>query len=289
MNAKQWLKLYEQTYNDVRKTISGKTKGSAGKQFAELYGNTASQIVTNQMQAEAQRKESELSYQRSSAPNQVALMQSAGMSRAGAINALNGGGSYTPATISPTAPQPGTDANNAMQLQLEQLNNVLDSLNQFGSQISNVAQIKHQEDQLKEQKRQFDLTLAENKRQFDDNSRETKRVNDATIAKIEQSLKIEGLQEKLLTIEYNLQKATESGELTAREKEILARETSAILESFKQQRIIDALNNVPQEDIEAIFELQAIMSLIQQGVNYDAPKALIELGKKGVKLISKYL
>lgn len=52
-----------------------------------------------QMQNKAAAEESEKAYKRSSAPNQVALMTSAGMSRAGAINALNGGGSYTPAPV----------------------------------------------------------------------------------------------------------------------------------------------------------------------------------------------
>lgn len=52
-----------------------------------------------EMQNKAAKDEAELAYRRSSAGNQVNLMRQAGMSRAGAINALNGGGSYTPAPV----------------------------------------------------------------------------------------------------------------------------------------------------------------------------------------------
>ena len=53
--------------------------------------------AANREMVDAQNKaaaaESEKAYNRSKAANQVGLMQSAGMSRAGAINAINGGGS----------------------------------------------------------------------------------------------------------------------------------------------------------------------------------------------------
>ena len=60
--------------------------------------NAANIQMANQANA-MQVAESEKAYERSKAGNQVGLMMQAGMSRAGAINALNGGGSYTPASI----------------------------------------------------------------------------------------------------------------------------------------------------------------------------------------------
>lgn len=47
----------------------------------------------------AQALESEKAYNRSKATNQVALLRQAGMSHAGAVNMLSGGGSYTPAPV----------------------------------------------------------------------------------------------------------------------------------------------------------------------------------------------
>lgn len=46
-----------------------------------------------------QQRESELAYQRSKSVNQVQNLMAAGMSKAGALNTLNGGGSYTPAPM----------------------------------------------------------------------------------------------------------------------------------------------------------------------------------------------
>lgn len=67
------------------------------KELTEDTNETNLQIA--QEANAAQAAESKNAYERSKAGNQVALMQQAGMSRAGAINALNNGGSYTPAPI----------------------------------------------------------------------------------------------------------------------------------------------------------------------------------------------
>lgn len=71
------------------------------------------------MQNTAQAKESEKAYQRSLPVMQTNAMEQAGMSKAGAINALNGGGSYQPAPVNAAqgqAPQIDvSQAINAMQ------------------------------------------------------------------------------------------------------------------------------------------------------------------------------
>lgn len=113
-----------------------------------MFGNVANVISTaltnksNQRIAAAQNAmqmaESEKAYQRSKATNQVNLMRDAGMSKAGALNALNGGGSYQPAPITSTP-------NQAPQMDLS---SAFDGLIQIGE---NAKQRKMQEDMLDKQ------------------------------------------------------------------------------------------------------------------------------------------
>lgn len=78
----------------------------------ERANETNLQMVRMQNQAAAQ--ESEKAYQRSRASSQVADMMSAGMSKAGALNVINGGGSYTPAPVNAGQVQaPQMDLSNA--------------------------------------------------------------------------------------------------------------------------------------------------------------------------------
>lgn len=273
MNTKQWLKEYQDAYQDVRKTISGKEGGKAGAKWATIYGDTASQLVTNQMQAEAQRKESELAYQRSKPITQVQNMTAAGMSRAGAINALNGGGSYTPAAITPTAPTPGSDALNANQA-------LIGNLYKGSELFANLAQINMQREQLKEQKRQFNMQHAEQKRQFDISSAETKRVNDAQISKL-------GIDTEISSLERDVLKATKDGNIKAINKESLARTAKAILDNLQSKKVKEVIDNLPEEKLNWIFELQAYTSLIQRGLNMEAPSMVLKGLKKVGELILK--
>ncbi len=65
------------------------------------------QLVADQNQAA--KEEAELAYQRSKPTTQVANMMSSGMSLAGAINSLNGGGSYSPAPINASRDEASRD------------------------------------------------------------------------------------------------------------------------------------------------------------------------------------
>lgn len=85
-----------------------------------IAATNASNEKQVRMQNEAAKREAELAYKRSSAPNQVNLMRIAGMSRAGAISALNGGGSYTPAPVAASTAQAAT----AQPADLSALSNV---------------------------------------------------------------------------------------------------------------------------------------------------------------------
>ena len=101
-----------------------------------------------QMQNEASAQQAELSYQRSRADNQVANMMNAGMSRAGAINALNGGGHYQPAPVN-------TSQANAPQIDTSSAINA----------IQEAANLKHQRDVLKQQK-VFNFAQLRNQREM---------------------------------------------------------------------------------------------------------------------------
>lgn len=61
--------------------------------------NNATNIQLARERNAMQQRESELAYQRSKPVNQVQNLMAAGMSKAGALNTLNGGGSYTPAPM----------------------------------------------------------------------------------------------------------------------------------------------------------------------------------------------
>lgn len=135
--------------------------GFLGNVFGSAIGSLASAVNTKQVnetnlkiaemtnkanrdlvdaQNKAAKEESELAYQRSKPTTQVANMTSVGMSRAGAINALNGGGSYTPAPVN-------TSQDSAPQMQTADLT----ALANIGQGLDNIAQRKHEEKMAKMQ------------------------------------------------------------------------------------------------------------------------------------------
>lgn len=152
--------------------------GFLGNVFGSMVGAQASMVNTRQtnemnykiaketneanrklveMQNQAAKDEAELAYKRSSAGNQVNLMRQAGMSRAGAINALNGGGSYTPAPVN-------TSQDSAPQMQTTDLS----MLANIGQGLEAISQRKHdekmQEKQLKAAKEHQEAQIKSNER-----------------------------------------------------------------------------------------------------------------------------
>lgn len=115
-----------------------------GTGIAGVAANILSTILTNKKNQEIAReqnalqvRESEKAYERGKPINQVAQMQAAGMSKAGALNAINGGATYQPAPMtSAQAQAPQVD-----------LTTAFDGLMQIGE---NAKQRKMQED-LQEQ------------------------------------------------------------------------------------------------------------------------------------------
>lgn len=101
----------------------------------------------------AQAAESQKAYDRSKATNQVALLRQAGMSHAGALNVLSGGGSYSPAPVNTAQMQPFTMEN--------PFAGIADIIAGHGSNSA----------QMKQTKEQFEQSLEETKRSNEANEK----------------------------------------------------------------------------------------------------------------------
>ena len=198
--------------------------------LASIIGTAAnvnSMRRNNQLQMELADKtnaasvaQAERAYQRSQASNQVGLMQQAGMSKAGAINVINGGGSYQPApmqTASTQAPQDdlthafdgliqvGENAKQrkaAAKLQQEQIEASKESqkLQIESDEKKHAASLQTQKDiaqlQADTTNRNADNRLQFDKEQFDRLSPYQIRQIEATIDKISAETKLTQTQEK---------------------------------------------------------------------------------------------
>ncbi|AXQ65776.1 MAG: hypothetical protein [Microviridae sp.] len=127
-----------------------------------------------------QREESEKAYERSKAGNQVNLMTQAGMSRAGAINALNGGGSYTPAPVNTAQVEASKDE--APQGNPTDFSGLIGA---FSSLASNQAQYRLTMAQLKQQNEQFKMEQDLKERQFAEEQVNNKVARELTGKEIE--------------------------------------------------------------------------------------------------------
>ena len=109
----------------------------------------------------AQAAENEKAYERSKAGNQVNLLMQAGMSRAGAINVLNGGGSYTPAPVNTAQVQ--ASQNQSYQ---RDPNSVSNALSGIAGAFSNAGQMR-QEMKMQERQIQAQKEMQEREIQFE--------------------------------------------------------------------------------------------------------------------------
>lgn len=108
-------------------------------------------------QNKAAVEQSELAYNRETASNQVAQMRAAGLSKAGAINQLNGAGSYTPAPVNVAqADAPTSDYGIAKS------GNLFEGIANAAMAAGN---LQMQYAQMKLQKEQFDKELKFRERQ----------------------------------------------------------------------------------------------------------------------------
>lgn len=240
--------------------INTRQTNEINKQLVRETNEANRQMV--EMQNKAAAAESEKAYQRSKASTQVTNMMQAGMSRAGAINALNGGGSYTPAPVNvsqDTAPQmQTTDFTNLGQI--------------FAQRSQQIHEQKMQDKQLK---------LERDKLQFEkDKWTEEKPTRDAQLTSL-------GLTNDILKIDKEVNDALKDGRINAENAENIARKAEAVLNDIRSKRVTDAMSRMTDEELDNLFELQATLNMLQQGLQYDSTGAVIKAAKKLGSFIGK--
>ncbi len=173
-------------------TISSVTNGVSTKQT-----NEANKQIAQEANA-AQAAESEKAYRRSMPINQVANLRNAGMSHAGALNVLSGGGSYTPAPV------------NTAQMQSFSMDNPLAGASDI------IAGIGTNTAQMKQNKEQFDKQMRVQEEQFNASHSEQQRVNDASIAKSNAETAQINYQTSMSKLQNNEDEYIAYGRLSAR-------------------------------------------------------------------------
>lgn len=197
------------------------------------------------LQNEAAAAESDKAYRRSLPVNQVGNMRAAGMSEAGAINALNGGGSYQPAPVN-------TAQDQAPQIDVTQAINAIQA-----------------SAQLAEQKRQFNLQHVEQKRQFDeslslekDKFQETANQNAAIRNLWHEESERQKVEKKLAELRLELETANKENRISAEKAEYIAREARAELDRIIAQKSKVGYESLSPATIKDLAEIQATLEIM---------------------------
>lgn len=142
--------------------------GSSALGYAQNQQNIKAQREANQQNLaltreanSAQMRESEKAYQRSLPTNQVANFRAAGMSHAGALQALSGGGSYSPAPVNTGQVEPVQGSSAGVQQGIESM------LQAIMHQQSNATQMKIAREQMEHDIKITEMQLADNRDQRD--------------------------------------------------------------------------------------------------------------------------
>ena len=215
----------------LKNILGGFNLGSIGKLASSIFSSVANvkmQRETNATNMQIAREqnaaaaaESEKAYERSKATNQVRLMQDAGMSKAGALNAINGGGSYQPAPV------------NAGQAQAPQI----DFTHAFDGMITAAENNKQRNLQEKLAKMQIKATEDAQKAQFEEN--EKQRKHDALMKDVDtanqtqhDSIEYEKHKERLALdrdkYQLDLANARQNWRIIDRQVEYLKKQTKSI-------------------------------------------------------------
>lgn len=215
----------------LKNILGGFNLGSIGQLASSIFSSVANVMMqretnaTNMQIASEQNAaaaaESEKAYERSKATNQVRLMQDAGMSKAGALNAINGGGSYQPAPV------------NAGQAQAPQI----DLTHAFDGMITAAENNKQRNLQEKLAKMQIKATEDAQKAQFEENEKQRKHdalMKDVDVANQTQhdSIEYEKHKERLALdrdkYQLDLANARQNWRIIDRQVEYLKKQTKSI-------------------------------------------------------------
>lgn len=139
------LNLFSGLAGTITNAVQAKKQREANLQAIRETNATNERLVDKQNAAAAAEAEKQRAYE--SAPAQVSRLRSAGMSKAGALGAINGAGGYTPAPVNAAQAQAPTQE--YQPIDFSGITNALQGM----------AQLSLQREQLKEDKRQFNETL----------------------------------------------------------------------------------------------------------------------------------
>lgn len=237
-----------------------------------------------EMQNKAAKQESELAYQRSKPTTQVGNLMQAGMSRAGAINTLNGGGSYTPAPVNASQ-----DSAPTMQTtDFSALSNIVQAFAQRSQQKHDEKmQAKQLAAAKEQQKAQLDLErekLDLERNKFD----ETAGQNAALRNLWQQESELKKVENKLANLRYDIESATKDNRISAENKENIARVSRAILDDLNSQMQMVGYENMNPEVIKTLMELRAQLEIVGNVGEMSAAK-VIELFHNIKNLIANWL
>lgn len=271
--------IFTNMFNKKYQDEANKTNLEIARQTNEANMNmtAATNLANRQLVREqnaAAAAEAEKAYQRSKPTTQVGNMQAAGMSLAGAINSLNGGGSYSPAPVNVSSDE--SSRNQSAQVSPAQL---MSSEGIF----ANIANAFMQREQIKSSERihKEQINLERERLQFDkDKWNEEAPLRNATLAKL-------GLENDLLDLEKQVSDATKDGRINAEQAENLSRQSQAILDDFRSKRVFDAMSRMTDEELDKLFELQATLNMLQQGLQYDSTATALRALKKLGSFVSK--
>lgn len=205
--------------------------------------NTKQVNKTNREMVAAQNAaaaaESEKAYERSKPTTQVTNMRQVGMSQAGAISALNGGGSYTPAPV------------NVSQDSAPDL-----------SGLSTVAQAFTNMKQLQEQKRQFDANLNLERDKFEYEKKRTTE-NDAydNIIKTFQAAKVSS-EANIASLEWLVKEFTQDERIDAEKQRLIAEKSKSLSDELQSKLYKGALEDVDSETLKSLFKYQAVLEML---------------------------
>lgn len=216
-----------------------------------------------ELQNAAAAQESEKAYQRSTPINQIGNMRAAGMSFAGAVNALNGGGSYQPAPVN-------SAQDTAPQVDLSGISNALQGF----------AQLKQQREladkQLKAAKEQQQAQFAENAKQREHDLEMQSREHANTNRNADNRLAFDREQFDKLSpyqireIEASIDKIKADTSLTEKQEEDLAYRLAEYKSvEYKSVRDVKNLLEGLQADFDYKITNKSFQDYLNENYDYD--------------------
>lgn len=281
-------------YNMIGQIVSGlsQTVGSVVNTRQTNESNYKIAQETNkanrelvELQNKAAAEQSELAYNRSKATNQVNLMQQAGMSRAGAINALNGGGSYTPAPVN-------VSQDSAPQMQTTDLSGLANIAQAFAQRSQQKHDAAMQEKQLQEQKRQFNEQLNFEKQKWNDEAAKRGQELDNLVKQgvvLDNTAKKLGFETNIAETNSEILSLLKEDEISTEKAELLARKLRAQNEKYIENVRSKGLKSLSpeafQQLINNVTEREAIATTLEMFQTYAKDKGW----KVGKKLLKEFI